>query len=283
MSSLDPAARRETVDCHEFCGDVLRPTSRELVGEEPLRIDVNGRPAATLMRTPGDDVELALGFLVTSGIITSMGDVDGAWVCDQAATPLPNVVQVRISSAAGVHPLPGNRTVFSSCSVCGDDMIAELAEGISRFDRPEGRLTPADIFGLSAVMGSAQKAFRRTGGSHAAALSGVPVHRNGSGSVVMEDLGRHNALDKVVGAALRREIDRGRCLLMLSGRASVEMIAKASRAGIADVAAVSAPSALAVRLARSLGMFLAGFVRGENMTVYAGPEALRCPSGGAES
>ncbi len=124
-------------------------------------------------------------------------------------------------------------------------------------------------------MEQAQIAFRQTGGAHAAALAELPFDAAGGRIVVREDLGRHNALDKAVGAAAAMGIALERSLLMLSGRLSVEMIAKAARAGITDLAGVSAPSALGVDLARRLDMFVAGFVRGDAMTVYSGASALQ--------
>jgi len=126
------------------------------------------------------------------------------------------------------------------------------------------------VFRVAEAMAGAQPIFRSTGGAHAATLSQTPFEE----AIVREDLGRHNALDKALGAALVRSMDLSRSLLMLSSRLSFEMVAKAARAGVADVAGVSAPSAAAVRLARRLRMFLAGFVRGDTMTVYAGADAL---------
>jgi FdhD protein len=152
-------------------------------------------------------------------------------------------------------------------------MIEEEAAGIAPFRRPAGRIAPGDIFILAEAMKASQELFKRTGAAHGAAL-GMSSARPDSGTLVREDIGRHNALDKAIGAAARRGIPLSESLLLLSGRLSFEMVAKAARAGISDVAAVSAPSALAVALGRTLNMFLAGFVRNRTMTVYSGANAL---------
>jgi FdhD protein len=166
-------------------------------------------------------------------------------------------------------------------------MIEEVAADIAPFARPPLRLAAEDLFALAEAMRRAQKMFQRTGGTHAAALGRPPVE-SGAECIVREDLGRHNALDKAVGCAAQRgmlapelcpqhtaERFAARLALLLSGRLSFEMVAKAARAGISEVAGVSAPSALAVELARRLNMFLAGFVRERTLTVYSGADALR--------
>jgi FdhD protein len=153
-------------------------------------------------------------------------------------------------------------------------MIEEAAARIAPFRRPAGRIALGDLFNLAEAMKASQELFKRTGAAHGAAL-GMPSARQDSRPLVREDIGRHNALDKAVGAAARQGIPLSESLLFLSGRLSFEMVAKAARAGISDVAAVSAPSALAVALGRTLNMFLAGFVRNRMMTVYSGADALR--------
>lgn len=252
--------------------------SREIIEEQPLRIVVGGKPMATLMRTPGSEVELALGFLITEGIAKSRKEIAGISFCRDGSWAEPGEVQVRLAGGASTEPAHGYRDVLSSCSLCGDTWLQLFAEGIPVFQKPVRRLRVRDILGLKATMAETQPLFTRTGATHAAAIC---EWRSGaeSRSVVREDLGRHNALDKAVGAALGVGISLDKSLLMLSSRLSFEMVAKAARAGISDVAGVSAPSAPAIRLARRLGMFLAGFVRGETMTIYSGAEALDMAEG----
>ncbi len=246
------------------------PQPRDVIEEQPLRIIVDGRPVATLMRTPGHETELALGFLLSEGIVRSADEVGAVAFCRDGEVGEAGEVDVRLVGEAAGRPLRRYRDVFSSCSLCGDEWIDALAADLPPFDGQPGRLRAANVFRVAQAMSADQPVFRATGGAHAAALSEAPFET----ALVREDLGRHNALDKALGAALVRSMDLSRSLLMLSSRLSFEMVAKAARAGVADVAGISAPSAAAVRLARRLGMFLAGFVRGETMTVYAGAEAL---------
>ncbi|HEY7224880.1 MAG TPA: formate dehydrogenase accessory sulfurtransferase FdhD [Micromonosporaceae bacterium] len=247
-----------------------------LTGEEPLEIRV-GRvgaarsPLAVTMRTPGDELELALGFLLTEGIITDAADVVTAQLCAGAETPNTyNVVDVAL--AAGV-PEPAtdparNFYTTSSCGICGKASI-DAVRTRSHFDVAADD-SPVDASVLAALPGrlrDQQRIFDSTGGLHAAGLFTV----EGESVCVREDVGRHNAVDKVVGWALRehRLPLRGH-VLAVSGRASFELVQKASMAGIPVLAAVSAPSTLAVDLADDAGLTLVGFVRGSSMNVYAG-------------
>jgi FdhD protein len=264
------AGASRSIDCHVVRPDSAEPQAREVIEEQPLRIVVDGAPVATLMRTPGDETELALGFLLTEGIVRSAAEVGVVAFCRDGEVGAAGEVDVRLVGDAANRPLPRYRDIFSSCSLCGDEWIETLAEDLAAFERPSARLRAEDVLRMAEAMGNCQPIFRVTGGAHAAALSEPPFET----VLVREDLGRHNALDKAVGAGLVRGLDLPRCLLMLSSRLSFEMVAKAARAGVSDVAGVSAPSAAAVRLARRLRMFLAGFVRGGTMTVYAGADAL---------
>jgi len=252
----------------------VESSDRDVVVERPLRLLVNGEPAATLMRTPGAEVELATGFLFTEGLVRSAGRITAASYCPDAAGTGVDVVRVDLAEPAGGQVHSRYRDVFSSGGPGAVELLEVLAEGLPRFDKPAGRLRSGDVFRLRDAMETAQAAFRSTGGTHAAALAELPVEATPQRIVVREDLGRHNALDKAVGAAVAGDFVPARSLLFLSGRLSCEMVAKAARAGIGDLAGVSAPSALGVELARRLGMFLAGFVRGDAMTVYSGDEAL---------
>lgn len=266
------------VDVSVAESDSLQIQSRNIIEEQPVRIIVAGKPAATLMRTPGSEVELALGFLITEGIVKSRKEVSGILFCRDGSWAEPGEIHVRLSSDSAVSSRTrGYRDVLSSCSLCGDAWMQVFADGIPAFQIPSRRLAFEDILRLRTIMSETQPLFAQTGATHAAAICEVPLASSQMPYVVREDLGRHNALDKAVGAALGAGIPLDRSLLMLSSRLSFEMVAKAARAGISNVAGVSAPSAPAIRLARQLGMFLAGFVRGETMTVYSGADALVGP------
>ena len=269
---MEPTRRHA---CHVVQGGVVRPAERLLLAEEPLLIQIGEQPIATLMRTPGNDVELALGYLLTEGIIQSP-DMAGAITFCQETTEGADVVRVLPAEGAGLRPgAAPHRRVFSSCSVCGVEQIEEVAREIRPFSPAARRLTCGGITALAGRMRERQALFQGTGASHAAALALRPLEAASlEQAIVREDIGRHNALDKAVGAAMRNGLDFGRGVLCVSSRLSFEMVAKAARAGIADVVGVSAPTTLAVELAQRLGMFLAGFARGESFTVYSGIEAL---------
>jgi FdhD protein len=263
------------IDCayHRLERSGLATGVCELIAEEPLLITVAGKSMVTLMCTPGDEISLALGYLFTEGIIRSMSDIGAIAFCREEAG---NVVQVipgdgsDLSSRTDAH-----RTVFSSCSICGREAIQAVTSCLRPFAKKGGRLSPEAIFELAEFMNFEQQYFRRTGGTHAAVLAQIERGRIvAESAIVKEDIGRHNALDKAVGEALRREAPFGDSFLFLSGRMSFEMVAKAARAGISDLAAVSAPTALAVELAKQLGMFLVGFARGKSAVVYSGKDAL---------
>ena len=281
---MDENRRKKTtgiisVACHNLCPEGLFEVAGELIAEEPLLISVAGQPAVTLMCTPGDEISLALGFLRTEGVIDSEKDVGAIAFCHEEEG---NVV--RIFPAEGVDlvsRLAAYRTVFSSCSICGREAIRSVTSHLNPFVRREGRLSPRAIIDLGEVMNQKQRFFGPTGGTHAAVLGQI---REGSlvreTAILKEDIGRHNALDKVIGEALRRNVPLGESMLFLSGRISFEMVAKAARAGVADLAAISAPTALAVELAGQLGMLLVGFARGKSSYIYSGKEALSsCWSG----
>ncbi|BBB01153.1 putative formate dehydrogenase accessory protein [Actinacidiphila reveromycinica] len=245
-----------------------------LVAEEPLEIRLNGRPLAITMRTPGDDFALAVGFLVSEGVLASADDVASVVYCAGATADGHNTYNVvDVALAPGV-PLPDialERNVYtsSSCGLCGKASLdaVRTATRMPPLDPGIPRLTPELLSGLPDRLRAAQRVFDRTGGLHAAALF------DGGGELldVREDVGRHNAVDKLVGRALREGLLplAGR-VLMVSGRASFELVQKAVMAGIPVLAAVSAPSSLAVDLAAESGLTLVGFLRGSSMNVYAG-------------
>ena len=253
------AARR--FECHVVRDQIVEVDQRDVIDEQAMRIQVNGEPVATLMRTPGHEADLASGFLLTEGIIHAPRQIAAISYCPDGSLGAAGLVRVLLTEELSKEVKRRRRNVFSSCSLCGTDVIETFAEGLPSCQKPSGRLDRRNIFQLRDTMERGQIAFRQTGGTHAAALAELPFDDAGRRMIVREDLGRHNALDKAVGAAVAMGISLERSLLMLSGRLSVEMIAKAARAGITDLAGVSAPSALGVDLARKLDMFLAGFVR----------------------
>jgi FdhD protein len=253
---------------------VVRPDS--LAAEEPLEIRIDGEPFTVTMRTPGDDMDLVLGFLVSEGIIRSREDVRTAAYCAGAiedGVNTYNVIDVLLDrEVSGRRPVR-NVLTTSACGLCGRSSIDEVRT-TAPYDlsRDEVRWEPKQVLGYPDALRAAQKVFESTGGLHAAGLftpgQDMPV-------VIREDVGRHNAVDKAVGWALRDDrLPLRGTLLMVSGRASFELVQKAVVAGIPALAAVSAPSSLAVDLAAESGLTLLGFVRGESMNVYAGGERL---------
>ncbi len=253
-----------------------------LAVEEPLEIRVrvswNGklvsRTASVTMRTPGQDLDLARGFLYTEGVVRSAGDFDD--VC-HVGRPRGNVV--RVTLRAGVNAdwsgLARNGYTHSSCGVCGKRSIAAV-QVAQRYRIAAGPVVSPEVIGqLPAALRDAQDAFRRTGGLHAAAL----FDTRGNLLAVREDVGRHNALDKLIGAFLvAGELPLVGRVLLVSGRASFELVQKATLAGIPVLVAVGAPSSLAVSLARDRGMTLLGFVRDGRFNVYCGGERVRASS-----
>lgn len=263
-------------------GEQPRRRPDALAVEEPLEIRVAGVPFSVTMRTPGHDVELATGFLLSEGIAAKGADVVGAIHCggpgEGGTENTYNVLDVTL--AAGVAPPTPDmaRHVYmtSSCGVCGKASI-DAVRGESAYDVSTDPLE-IDAGMLAAfpdVLRAHQDAFDKTGGLHAAALfDGV----TGDLLVVREDVGRHNAVDKVVGwAVLNDRLPLRRTVLMVSGRASFELVQKALMAGIPALSAVSAPSSLAVELADDAGLTLVGFLRGDTMNIYPGHDRILVP------
>lgn len=238
--------------------------------EEPLEIRVRGRSLAVTMRSPGHDVELAAGFLVSEGVVHQQSDFAAAIHC--ASDGEPNTYNVLdVALGPGVAPpdpsLERNFTTTSSCGLCGKATI-DAVHTRSRFDVAEDplRIDASMIITFPDQLRAQQAVFERTGGLHAAALFDG---RTGEMLVLREDVGRHNAVDKVVGWALLQGLLPLRSVvLMVSARASFELTQKALMAGIPMLTAVSAPSSLAVELAESSGITLVGFLRGDSMVVY---------------
>ncbi|MFE4533603.1 formate dehydrogenase accessory sulfurtransferase FdhD [Streptomyces scopuliridis] len=254
-----------------------------LVAEEPLEIRLNGKPLAITMRTPGDDFALAAGFLVSEGVLAAGADVQSIAYCAGAkddGSNTYNVVDVRLAPGVPVPDITLERNVYttSSCGLCGKASL-DAVRTTARFpinDTPPVRIEPALLSGLPDRLRAAQRVFDRTGGLHAAAL----FSEDGEMLDIREDVGRHNAVDKLVGRALRQDLlPLSRAILLVSGRASFELAQKAVMAGIPVLAAVSAPSSLAVDLAAETGLTLVGFLRGTSMNVYAGDERIALHTG----
>jgi FdhD protein len=250
-----------------------------LAAEEPLGIRVDGAALTMTMRTPGDDIELTAGFLVSEAVIGSPADIAEIKLCDGTTCGhgdhdgLGNIADVTL--AVGVTLRPGARRNFlttSACGVCGKTSIqdicvlphAALAADPTRFD-------PVLLAALPERLREVQRVFSSTGGLHAAGLFTAA----GELIAVREDVGRHNAVDKVVGCALLEDrLPLAGCALLVSGRASFELVQKAVLAGIPLLAAVSAPSSLAVGLAEEAGLTLVGFLRGQSMNIYTGTHRI---------
>ena len=257
----------------------VRRAPDRLAVEEPLELRVAGKPLAVTMRTPGHDVELAHGFLLTEGVIGAVPDVSGARYCDSVDDEGKNTYNVLdVALGPGVPPPdPGVERNFyttSSCGVCGKASLDAVRLKTRFSPAADPTVVPyAVLTSLPDRLRTAQRVFESTGGLHAAGL----FTADGTLLVVREDVGRHNAVDKVLGwALLQGRIPAAGCVLMVSGRASFELTQKAVMAGVPMLAAVSAPSSLAVDLAEEAGVTLVGFLRGDSGNVYANAERISC-------
>ncbi len=271
------AVRYEITDAAEP-SVVRRPDT--LAVEEPMEIRVAGSPLSVTMRTPGDDFDLTLGFLHGEGLVGSADEVSRLMHCldsGEDGSPTYNVVDVTLRDGLQLPQEAGRRFLTTSaCGVCGTSAI-EALRTTSRYAvaQDPSPVDPAVLCSLPGRLRAAQKGFDRTGGMHAAGL----FTADGDLLVVREDVGRHNAVDKVVGWAMREgRLPLTGHVLVVSSRASFEIVQKAYAAGIPVLAAVSAASSLAVDLATDAGMTLAAFVRPPRLTVYAGAERLRVPA-----
>jgi formate dehydrogenase family accessory protein FdhD len=242
----------------------------DVVVEEPLEIRVNNCSAGVTMRTPGHDFDLAAGFLWTESYISGLDEIGTIAYCpDEEHPELRNVVNVTLVDTRRQFESPRRAWSSSSCGLCGKSTL----DAIRRTIRPcESPLTISRdvLLQLPEKMLLSQPNFSRTGGIHAAALFD-PL---GKLILIREDLGRHNAVDKVLGAALRERANPGGLVLVVSGRLGFEIAQKAAVAGIPVVASVSAPSSLAIELATDFGVTAAGFVRGNSMNIYSHPERV---------
>jgi FdhD protein len=258
-----------------YGGEAGSRVDDQLAAEEPLEVRIGGQPLTLVMRTPGHDRELALGFLFGEGIIRSADDVSAFTLVPNGEHPdLENVIDVQLaSSAPGVDQRwQRNFLSASSCGLCGVSSIEAIHETAPPLPDDGVSLDPEVIYGLDARLREEQAIFARTGGLHAAGLftlEGQPV-------AVREDIGRHNAVDKVIGHAVARGLlPLDRHILMVSGRTSFEIVQKALQARLPVLVAVSAPSSLARDLAQASNQTLIGFLRGRSLNVYSGRQRIR--------
>jgi FdhD protein len=251
-------------------GDAIRREPDELIVEEPMTIQLDGVTVTTTMRTPGHDYELAVGFCHTEGLLAG-APVSGVRYCAATGSAADSGFNVVTVDTAGRAPSPTPRlgTTSSSCGWCGSDQLEDLVARIGPLPATE-RIPLAVLRSVPEAVLDDQGLFARTGAVHAAAAFGP----DGTVLVTREDVGRHNAVDKVVGAMLlERRLPATGLGLFVSGRASVEMVHKAWAGGFAALVAVSAPTALAVEAARRAGLLLGGFARADRLNVYA-PDRL---------
>ena len=237
--------------------------------EEPLEIRLAGEPYQVLMRLPGWEKELALGFLYTEGIVRNLNEVISIHFCGTATDPLlpPNVVDVSLTPAALARR--GRRHLevsYSSCGLCAKEAISEISQSLPRI-ASSLTITPAGIFALIDRLHEPQDVYKATRGTHAVGLATpdrlVFLHA--------EDVGRHNAMDKVIGRAVLTRQDLSRLVALLSGRISFEMALKCIRAGIPILAALSAPTSMALELAQEMGLTTVASVRGQGLSIYTHP------------
>ncbi len=272
MSDSDPRLEQRRIQRHR--NHAMRDEDDPVTVEEPMEIRVDGHSVAVLMRTPGDDLDLTRGFLLTEGIVSDRKDVFEISKCPSQTEgeSRGNVVDVLLTKPGVVDLEQLSRHVFSSssCGLCGRVTIERVFQQFSPIDS-DLAVTRDLIMGLPDLLRTAQKTFEQTGGLHASAL----FDRKGVLQILREDVGRHNALDKVIGAAWERDLlPLGQHLLLMSGRISFELTQKAVCAGIPLIAGISAPSTLAVDCAQEANQCLIGFLRERGMNVYAHSERV---------
>ncbi len=249
-----------------------------LAAEEPLGIRIAGRAVSLTMRTPGDDLDLTAGFLFTEGIVRTATQIEEIKICDGSSCGhaghegTGNVADVRLAPGVTGQVPRRNFLTTSACGVCGKASAAELSVSkIWELNEDHTAICASRLAAMPELLRATQRVFATTGGLHAAGAFGP----EGELLCAREDVGRHNAVDKIIGWALRsgRLPMRG-CVLLVSGRASFELVHKAVLAGFPVLAAVSAPSSLAADLADQSGLTLVGFLRGSSMNVYTGRQRV---------
>ncbi len=270
-----PAPRSiELTQVTEWADGRLRRVKDSVAGEEPLEIRIGDAPLAVTMRTPGHDLELAAGFLFTEGLIQSREQLASLEaITDGSRASRGNVVVAQLANGVALDSEQTRRNFFanSSCGVCGKASIDSVRSRLLRPPNAAFRVAAETLCQMPEKLGSSQDIFGRTGGLHAAGL----FTQAGELIVSREDIGRHNAVDKVVGWALQENrLPLSDVVLLVSGRCGFEIAQKAIVAGVPVVGSVSAPSSLAAQLARELNLTLVGFLRGRRFVIYSGEERL---------
>ncbi len=277
-SAQDPQ-RIMQVEVNSWHDQEQKPRADLLTVEEPFEVRIAGRSLAVIMRTPGNDDELALGFLFTEGIIQSAQDVMKLEdALDADSLPLANVINVILreelqqgNSQVQAGAFERHFAVSASCGLCGKNSIADLMCSTPPLQPDDLHIAARTLYALSERLHAEQAVFSHTGGLHAAGLFSPA----GELLLLREDVGRHNAVDKIIGCGLLHDLyPYDKHILLVSGRTSFEIIQKALRARIPCVASISAPSSLAVELAASSGITLVGFLRGRSMNVYTHSERI---------
>jgi len=257
--------RRRSDESLEFVRD-------ELTIEEPLEIRIGRKTVATTMRTPGHDEELAAGFLVSEGLVRAAGTIT-RFVRPAASADRHNIIIAVLQPGTQVKLNSSKRfgTISSSCGLCGKNSIAAIRQNFAPIKPGKTRVQMETLLQLPGKLRDEQSEFARTGGIHAAGIFAF----DGASRIVREDIGRHNAVDKAIGRAFLDDgLPLDNCILMVSGRASFEIMQKALAAGIPVVASVSAPSTLAVNFARESNQTLIGFLRPPSLNIYTHTERI---------
>jgi FdhD protein len=285
--ALEPKTSSTAINIERFQRHCSFPVRETVAAEEPLEIRIEfglrnhrvNRAISVTMRTPGHDRELAAGFLYTEGVIRDSDEIEGVTSSDEHDSPR-NSVCLKLAPEVQVNAATLSRNFYttSSCGICGKASLLALQAVRPPRTKSDFEIDADTLFRLPEMLRLRQHLFEQTGGLHAAAL----FTADGSMEAVREDVGRHNAVDKLIGAALLDDkLPMRDRVLMLSGRASFELLQKALMAGIPMVAAVGAPSSLAVQVAHEFDITLIGFLRADHFNVYNGAERVRTGSGRA--
>jgi FdhD protein len=287
--SSEDALRQVSVTIQHWRGGRAEPVQDELAVEEPLELRVaartDGEPSSSLaaiMRTPGQDTELAAGFLFSEGLLRLRAELVALEPgTDEDGLPSPNVLEVRTSPDIDLarrmrdEGYSRDFAVNASCGVCGKNSVAQVCATLPPLPHDGVAITPTTLYRLPDRLRAEQRVFAHTGGLHAAGLFDV----SGALLALREDIGRHNAVDKLIGRAfLDDQLPLSNVILLVSGRLSFEIVLKALAARIPMLAAVSAPSSMAVDLAEEAGITIAAFLRGEMVNVYTHPYRVRMDS-----
>lgn len=261
----------------KVAAESITDASDTLAAEDPLEIRLVHGPShnrrqqniSVTMRTPGEDMELAAGFLFTEGVIGEHSAIQEIVLSEDGNGSIATV-HLKPGTVARLGNTQRNFAATAACGVCGKTDIADIHTGVT-VNRSTFRLAAEQLFGLPAVLRNEQALFESTGGLHAAAL----FNRNMELLLLREDIGRHNAVDKLIGAALQQpSVPLDECVLLLSGRAGFELIQKAAMAGIPVIAAIGAPSSMAVKMAAEWNITLLGFLKDQRFNIYSGAERI---------